>query len=108
MRRRTRIPTDGVATPRAGRAMNAPAELIDLIYEAAAVPELWSTVLLQLCGMAGAHAGALTCMDASGLAGYIATDTYEAAYQDYWEHGNDPTCCASVHSLRVPPSDDHR
>ncbi len=32
--------------------MNAPADLIDLIYEAAAVPELWPTVLLQLCGMA--------------------------------------------------------
>ncbi|KQV03219.1 helix-turn-helix transcriptional regulator [Devosia sp. Root105] len=103
MRRRTRIPTDGVATPRAGRAMNAPAELIDLIYEAAAVPELWSTVLLQLCGMAGAHAGALTCMDASGLAGYIATDTYEAAYQDYWEHGNAVENVRLERSLRDYP-----
>lgn len=68
--------------------MNAPADLIDLIYEAAAVPELWPAVLLQLCGMAGAQAGALTSMDASGLAGYIATDSYEAAYRDYRQHGS--------------------
>src|SRR5690349_1503651 len=81
-------PNRNVATPRAGRSMNAPADLIDLIYEAAAVPDLWPTVLLQLCGMAGAHAGALTSMDASGLAAYVATDSYEAAYRDYWQHGN--------------------
>jgi DNA-binding CsgD family transcriptional regulator len=68
--------------------MEVPADLIDQIYEAAAVPELWPAVLLQLCGIAGAHAGALTSMDASGLAGYLATDTYEAAYRDYWEHGS--------------------
>ena len=68
--------------------MSVPADLIDLIYEAAAVPELWSAVLQRLAGLAGAHAGALTSIDASGLAGYIATESYEAAYRDYREHGS--------------------
>ncbi len=68
--------------------MSAPTDLIDLIYEAAAVPELWPAVLEQLCVMSGAHAAALTSIDASGLASYAATATYEAAYQDYREHGS--------------------
>ncbi len=103
MRGRTRIPTDSVATPRAGRAMDTAADLVDLIYEAAAVPELWPAVLLQLCGMAGAHAGALTSMDASGLAGYVATERYEAAYRDYWQHGNGLENVRLERSLRDYP-----
>jgi len=103
MRSRTRFPTAGAATRRAGRTMSAPADLIDLIYEAAAVPELWPAVLLQLCGMAGAHAGALTSMDASGLAGYIATETYQAAYRDYWQHGNAVANVRLERSLRDYP-----
>ena len=103
MRSRTRNPTDSVVTPRAGRTMDTSADLVDLIYEAAAVPELWPTVLLQLCGIAGAHAGALTSMDASGLAGYVATEMYEAAYRDYWEHGSAIENIRLARSLRDHP-----
>jgi DNA-binding CsgD family transcriptional regulator len=61
--------------------------VIDAIYEAAAIPELWPDVLDQLSRLAGADAGTLLSADKDGYGRYIATPAYEAGYRDYVANG---------------------
>ncbi len=63
--------------------------LIDAVYEAAALPELWPSVLEQLCIIADAHAGALLSADTDGYGRYTATEAYQPGYSDYVTNGRD-------------------
>jgi DNA-binding CsgD family transcriptional regulator len=67
--------------------LSEPGDLVDEIYEAAAVPELWEAVLERLCGVAGADAGALLSADKDGYGRYTATSAYQAGYRDYVTNG---------------------
>ncbi len=67
--------------------MNAPEGLVDAIYEAAAMPELWPAVLEQLVTLAGARAATLLSTDKDGYGRYTATQDYQDAYGDYVTNG---------------------
>ena len=62
-------------------------DLLDRIYEAAAIPEYWPNVLEELAAIAGGQAGALVALRAGAAAGYTSSRLYEAAYDDYLRHG---------------------
>lgn len=61
--------------------------IVDSLYEAAVVPELWKEVLERLCHVIGVRAGALLTIDTSGGIRSIVTDAYQPMYQDYLESG---------------------
>lgn len=57
--------------------------LLDLIYEAAAVPETWPRVLEQLGGIAGTRHMALFAVDVDRRVTFTATDAYRPVVQRY-------------------------
>jgi len=61
--------------------------LLDRIYEAAAIPELWPEVLEELAAIAGAQAGALVAYRGREPAGYLASALYREGYDDYFRNG---------------------
>jgi DNA-binding CsgD family transcriptional regulator len=61
--------------------------LLDRIYEAAAIPELWPEVLEDLAAIAGAQAGALVAYRGREPAGYIPSPLYREGYDDYFRNG---------------------
>ena len=61
--------------------------LLDRIYEAAAIPELWPGVLEALAAIAGAQAGALVAYRGRELAGHTSSDLYRDGYDDYLRNG---------------------
>lgn len=61
--------------------------IVDSLYEAAVVPELWKEALGRLCQVIGVRAGALQTIDTRGGIRSIVTDAYQPAYQDYIESG---------------------
>lgn len=67
--------------------MTADDALIDRIYEAAIVPELWPRVLAELCILAGAWASGLLAFDPVGEMRYVATESYQEAFARFVELG---------------------
>jgi len=63
--------------------MDTDGQIVDRIYEAALVPELWPQVLEQLCVAADGRGGALAVVASRQGLNFIATDRYEAPYQSY-------------------------
>jgi DNA-binding CsgD family transcriptional regulator len=57
--------------------------LLDKIYEAASIPQLWENVLEQISSMAGGHAGALIAIRNGDMPKYVVTKSYggEAFHQ---------------------------
>lgn len=51
--------------------------LIDQIYEAAAIPEKWPSVIAGLCALSGSWGGALITVDAAKEMRWLATDAYD-------------------------------
>jgi hypothetical protein len=51
-------------------------ELIDRIYEAAIIPENWSSILEEISTIAGCYGGCLFSMDAQQEVKHIATEQY--------------------------------
>lgn len=51
-------------------------QLLDTIYAAAAIPELWKDVLDRISAMAGGHAGALIAIRNGELPRYVVTESY--------------------------------
>lgn len=62
-------------------------ELLDRIYEAAAIPDHWPEVLEKLAAVAGAQAGALVAYRGREPIGYTASRLYREGYDDYFRHG---------------------
>jgi len=78
--------------------------LVDDIYEAAAIPELWPQVLDKLTGVAGADAATILSADRDGYGRYAATPSYEAAYSDYVTNGRSYTNIRFGRSLELYPA----
>ncbi len=62
-------------------------EVIESVYQAAALPELWPDALERLSRLAGGAAGSLVAYSASGNVGHISSQGYRAAYDDYLVNG---------------------
>ena len=61
--------------------------IIDRIYEAAAVPELWPGVLAELGALVGTDAVAFLAMGRDGRLRGLPTPAYAPAYDNYLAHG---------------------
>ncbi len=72
--------------------------LLDRIYEAAAIPEYWPDVLEKLAAVAGAQAGALVAYRGSEPVGHTSSRLYREGYDDYFRNGSD---IVNVRPLRV-------
>ena len=62
-------------------------DLLDRIYEAAAIPEYWPEVLEALAAIAGAQAGALVAYRGREPAGHTSSRLYREGYDDYFTNG---------------------
>lgn len=62
-------------------------DLLDRIYEAAAVPEYWPDVLEKLAAVAGAQAGALVTYRGREPTGHTSSSRYRDGYDDYFRNG---------------------
>ena len=62
-------------------------DLVDSIYEAAAVPECWPDVLHRLAAKAGAQAGAIAVYRNESFLGYISSERYRPGYSDFLNNG---------------------
>ena len=78
--------------------------LVDEIYEAAAIPELWLPVLERLAGIANADAVTILSVDKDGYGRYAATDSYKDAYGDYVVNGREYENVRFERSLERYPS----
>lgn len=56
---------------------------LDLIYEAASVPEMWTGVLERLAALSRSRGTGLICFDSSGSSRFIATESYRDAMADF-------------------------
>jgi len=61
--------------------------LIDHIYEAAVLPELWPNALSMICDEVGAHGGAIVLAGETGKVGHIATRSYADAFTAFDRSG---------------------
>ena len=61
-------------------------ELLDLVYEAAAIPEYWAPVLERLCAVSGSNAAALIAVTPEGALRHVATQSYGAQFARYLEN----------------------
>ena len=57
--------------------------LVDEIYEAAVVPELWPTVLQRVAAASGSHAGGLIAIDGQQRMQALSTETYRPTYESF-------------------------
>jgi DNA-binding CsgD family transcriptional regulator len=64
-------------------------DLLDRIYEAAAIPEYWPEVLERLAAVAGAQAGALVAYRGRDPAGHTSSSRYREGYDDFFRNGID-------------------
>ena len=78
--------------------------MIDDIYEAAAIPELWPGVLERVSITGGADAATLLSADMDGYGRYIATPSYEAGYRDYVANGREYPNVRFGRALELYPS----
>ena len=78
--------------------------IVDDIYEAAAIPELWPGVLERLTEVAGANAATILSVDRDGYGRYAATHSYENAYRDYVANGRSYTNVRFGRSLERYPA----
>ena len=62
-------------------------DLLDRIYEAAAIPEYWPEVLEKLAAIAGAQAGALVAYRGREPIGHTSSRLYREGYDDYFSNG---------------------
>ena len=62
-------------------------DLLDRIYEAAAIPEYWPDVLERLAAVSGAQAGALVAYRGREPAGHTSSRLYRDGYDDYLRNG---------------------
>jgi DNA-binding CsgD family transcriptional regulator len=75
-----------VIRPNIGGTLMVPdADLVSMIYEAAAIPERWPAVLSKLGSQVAAFGGAIVSMDPFKGARFIATESYSEAYATYAE-----------------------
>lgn len=84
--------------------MSSSEALINDIYEAAAVPELWPVVLERLSTVADADAATILSADGDGYGRYTSTPSYAAAYSDYVTNGRSYTNMRFGRSLERYPS----
>lgn len=63
------------------------AELFAMIYEAAAIPELWPQTLDRLASSVDAYGAALVSIDHNSALRFASTETYRPAYTRYHELG---------------------
>lgn len=63
--------------------MTVDEDLIDRIYEAASIPELWPNVLASTAELVNASSGALVAFSSREILGVLTTDSYRAAYDGY-------------------------
>lgn len=63
------------------------AELTSMIYEAAAIPELWPQTLAQLASSVDAYGAALVSIDHNSALRFASTDTYRPTYARYRDLG---------------------
>jgi hypothetical protein len=63
------------------------AELFAMIYEAAAIPELWPQTLDRLASSVDAYGAALVSIDRNSALRFASTETYRPAYTRYHELG---------------------
>ena len=61
-------------------------DLLDRIYEAAAIPEYWPEVLEKLAAIAGAQAGALVAYRGREPIGHTSSRLYREGYDDYFSN----------------------
>lgn len=62
-------------------------DLLDRIYEAAAISDYWPEVLERLAAIAGAQAGALVAYRGREPAGHTSSRLYREGYDDYFTNG---------------------
>src|SRR5690606_19385827 len=62
-------------------------EIVDEIYEAAAVPELWPRLLERIAVIGEASAAGLLAYDEAGLPGHVTTRSYEEGFRDFVANG---------------------
>lgn len=67
--------------------MDLDPEIVDEIYEAAAVPELWPRLLERIAALAEAKAAGLLAYDEAGLPGYVTTRAYDEGFKDFVANG---------------------
>lgn len=67
--------------------MDLDSGIVDRIYEAAVVPELWPAVLFELCALIGAWAAGLAAFDPAGRMRYVSTPNYAEAFGRFAELG---------------------
>jgi DNA-binding CsgD family transcriptional regulator len=58
-------------------------DILDLIYQAASVPEIWPDVLVRLANLSEAKGSGLVCFDATGANRFIATESYKDAFIEF-------------------------
>ena len=61
--------------------------ILDQVYEAAAVPELWPQTLARLCEIASAWGAGLLVFDPAQNMRFISTDTYEEVFTSFVARG---------------------
>jgi hypothetical protein len=57
--------------------------ILDLIYEAASVPEMWTGVLIKLADLSQSKGTSLFCFDPTGSSRFIATGSYRDAVSEF-------------------------
>jgi DNA-binding CsgD family transcriptional regulator len=62
-------------------------QLVERIYEAAVIPDLWPEVLERLAAVSQGQAGALVALRGPNLVGHRSSDLYRAGYDDYFANG---------------------
>ena len=72
--------------------MNNHDRLVDQIYEAALVPELWTTVLEEICKISGCFGGVLFSADSNQTIRHVVTDKFRDIWgifvKDNWNEHN--------------------
>lgn len=73
--------------PPGGSDVPIDSDLVDSIYEAAAVPECWPDVLHRLAAKAGAQAGAIAAYRDDVVVGHLSSERYRDGYTDFLSNG---------------------
>jgi DNA-binding CsgD family transcriptional regulator len=76
-------------------------QLIDRIYEAAFIPELWPSVIERIGQISGAKSGSLLIMDGASEPRWKATDLVEEALGSFIETGTWRTCAMAATAPRL-------
>ncbi|HEY4203720.1 MAG TPA: helix-turn-helix transcriptional regulator [Xanthobacteraceae bacterium] len=79
-------------------------QIIEQIYEAAFVPELWPGVLDQLCGASNCGSGALTVFSEGSAPRFVATDLVRGAIESFTAQNGWQRSEAVPYVLKMPPA----